>query len=333
MSDPFNERARPLVRRRMTLLGARFEFQSDSARLLSLVNQAYARLPPHRLDRNPPLIRISLRLRTARKLDAAREPPQLQTQGGAGLLCGTVDADNFAALNPDDRSGLVAVSRGMLRFPYHARYELLEFAVFTLASRVQGLVPLHGACVGSKGRGLLLVGESGAGKSTLMLQCMLQGLDVLAEDAVFVEPRRMLATGVGNFLHLRRDSLRFVTQRDILRRIRRAPVIRRRSGVEKFEVDLRHPAFRIAGTPLEVAGLVFVSGKAARGPGVLLPVDKGRALARLAASQVYAAGLPSWTAFAQRLSRVGAFELRRGKDPADAARALRGLIAWGQKTR
>ena len=50
-----------------------------------------------------------------------------------------------------------------------ARYEMLEFAVFTLASRVQGVVPLHAACIGRRGRGLLLMGDSGAGKSTAAL--------------------------------------------------------------------------------------------------------------------------------------------------------------------
>ena len=36
-------------------------------------------------------------------------------------------------------------------------------AVFTLAARVQQLVPLHAACVGLKGRGVLIMGASGAG--------------------------------------------------------------------------------------------------------------------------------------------------------------------------
>ena len=210
MQDPFNERSRRIFRRRIGLLGAKFEFQSNSARLLRLVDDAYARLPAHRLSRHSPVIRVSMQLREGSRL-ASREPPQLRTQGGGGLLCGAIDADNFAALSPATRSGLIAVSREMLRFPYHARYELLEFAVFTLASRVQGLVPLHGACVGSKGRGLLLIGESGAGKSTLMLQCMLQGLDLLAEDAVFVEPgrsarhrRRQFPASAARFSALRR---------------------------------------------------------------------------------------------------------------------------------
>jgi serine kinase of HPr protein (carbohydrate metabolism regulator) len=59
---------------------------------------------------------------------------------------------------------------------YLTRYELIEFAVFTLAQRVQGLVPLHAACVGRAGRGLLLMGGSGAGKSTLALHCLARRL-------------------------------------------------------------------------------------------------------------------------------------------------------------
>ena len=101
----------------------------------------------------------------------------------------------------------------MLRFPYHTRYELIEFAVFTLASRVQGLVPLHGACVGRAGSGVLLLGPSGAGKSTVTLQCLIEGLGFLAEDSVFVVPDTLLATGVSNFLHVRADSLRWIAQR------------------------------------------------------------------------------------------------------------------------
>jgi len=98
----------------------------------------------------------------------------------------------------------------MRRFPYHTRYELIEFAVFTLAARVQSLVSLHAACVGHGGRGVLLLGPSGSGKSTVALQCLLQGLDFVAEDSVFVETGSMLTTGIANFMHVRSDSLRWV---------------------------------------------------------------------------------------------------------------------------
>src|SRR3546814_10687786 len=59
----------------------------------------------------------------------------------------------------------------------------------------------------SGGRGILLLGASGSGKLTLVLHSLLQGLDVLSEDAVFVQPDGMLATGVANFLHVRADAL------------------------------------------------------------------------------------------------------------------------------
>src|SRR5262249_13534583 len=147
-----------------------------------------------------------------------------------GLLCGAMDRDNFAMISPAAGSAYVGISRELLRFPYHARYELLEFAVFTLASRAQGLAPLHAGCVGVKNRGILLIGESGAGKSTLALESMLSaGMAILAEDAVFVAPDTWCATGVANFLHVRKDSLSFLERGGEHRaaaRIRRSPRIR-----------------------------------------------------------------------------------------------------------
>jgi len=91
----------------------------------------------------------------------------------AGLLCGAVDSPSCVLLSPAQRSGLVLVSRATLRSPYHLRYELIEFGVFTLAARILGLIPLHAACVGLGGKGVLIIGASGAGKSTVVMQCAL----------------------------------------------------------------------------------------------------------------------------------------------------------------
>jgi hypothetical protein len=326
LQDPFREHSTRVFRERLHLLGGVFEFQSNSRQLLRLVETAYAGLPRHRLATEMPRFHLALQLNKEQGVFDAEEPPQLQTQGGAGLLCGVVDAANFAVVCPETRSGLVSVSRGLLRFPYHARYELLEFAVFTLASRAQMLAPLHGGCIGLKGSGLLLLGDSGAGKSTLALQCMRQGLDLLAEDAVFVAPGTLLATGIANFLHLRGDSLSFIDDGSIATEVRKSPVIRRRSGVEKFEIDLRRSGYRTARKPLQIAGVVFLSTKRAGAEATLKPLDEQELLARLAASQPYAAGLPSWSAFAKKMRHVCGFELSRGRHPREAASALRALL-------
>jgi hypothetical protein len=327
--DPFHERVPPASRARMHLLGGEFEFECDSASLHRLVDWAYADLPRHKLSAVAPRIRVRVALAPRARPKSRVAPPRIETLGGAGMLCGTTSASDFAVLSPDYRSALVVISRDMLRFEYHTRYELIEFAVFTLAARSQGLMPLHGACVGSDGRGLLLIGDSGAGKSTASLHCLLRGMDFLTEDSVFVTPDTMLATGVANFLHIRSDSLHSLPASSASL-IRRSPVIRRRSGVEKFEVDLRRPEFRLAASPLRIAGVIFISPQPARN-GVLLTRLRGReAAARLQNNQPYAASQPGWPTFRKRIAVAPAFELRRGRHPAEAADALQGLLADGQ---
>jgi hypothetical protein len=116
------------------------------------------------------------------------------------LLCGTTSDSDLAVVPPAERAALVTLSPRLLGFPYHARHELIEFAVYTLAARAQHLVPLHAACAGLQDRGLLLMGESGAGKTIASLHCLLRGLEFVSEDSVFATPDSLLATGVANFL-------------------------------------------------------------------------------------------------------------------------------------
>lgn len=229
-------------------------------------------------------------------------------------------------LSPAERTALVVLARQMLRFPYHTRYEFIEFAVFTLASRCQGLVSLHAACVGRAGRGVLLMGPSGSGKSTVTLLSLLQGFDMVSEDSVFVAPETMLATGVANFLHVRRDSLRWVTKIRDAAAIRKSPVIRRRSGVRKFEVDLRRAAYRLAPSALKIVAIVFLSAQSARNRSLLRPLSKAALLAKLTNAQAYAANQPEWATFSKNVSRLNAFELRRGRHPLEAVEALEGLL-------
>lgn len=326
-SDPFGERSRRHVSLCKQIMGGSFRFESASAALLDLVDAAYAGLPSHRLPPAAPEFRIELRLLPHRAVPPAAEPPPVQMQSGAGLLCGVMDASNYVVLAPAQRQALVVASADMLERPYHLRYELIEFAVFTLATRGLGLVPLHGACVGRQGRGILLLGASGSGKSTLALHSLLQGLDFLAEDAVFVQPESLLATGVANYVHVQADALRFVDDAEIRRWISQAPVIRRRSGVEKFEADLRQGPGRLAAAPLQLAGAVIVSSQPADDPEVLMsPIPAGEIAARLAAGQPYAVGQPGWHRFEQRLTRQGVHQLRRGRHPRAAVDALLQLL-------
>jgi len=327
-ADPFGERHRPALQQRMQLLGGQFRFETDSARLLRIVQQAYARLPSHTLSGATPHCLVRLTLTSAGRAHATPqdEPPRVRPLTGGGILCGAMDSANFVALTPQRRAALVVVSPDMLGFPYHIRYEMIEFAVYVLASRVQRLVPLHAACIGRGGQGILLLGPSGSGKSTVSLHCLLQGLDFLAEDSVLVRPDRLLATFVANFLHVRPDSLRFLEGAGTAAVIRRSSVIRRRSGVEKLEIDLRRPQYRLAPAPLRIAVVVFVSPATAGTRPLLAPLRKAQLTEQLAASQRYAAHQPGWRVFLQQVSGLPAFELRRGHHPLQAVEALEKLL-------
>lgn len=335
LSDPFGERSPMLARKPLQLLGGRFRFDSNSPELLRLVDSAYAGLPRHRLSTEAPELRVRLLLTSPPKasesagrqhtLDRSRPPP-LAMMNGAGLLGGATVSSNVVVLSPREGAALVVVSPQMLRFPYHTRYELIEFAVFTLAARAQRLVSLHAACVGLGGRGILLMGPSGAGKSTVALHCLLNGLDFLSEDSVFVAPDTMLATGVANFLHVRADSLSWLGRSREAAAIRKSPVIRRRSGVRKFEVDLRRGQFQLAKSPLRIVGIVFLSSQKAGARPLLEPLSRSDLRTSIALEQAYGASQPQWRTFNGNISRLAAFELRRGRHPLEAVDALRSLL-------
>jgi len=326
--DPFVERERLRAPVSRQLLGGCFHFQSACAELLRLVHWAYADLPEHELSVLSPHFNIRLVLNGAAPRPRSRKaPPALTLMGGGGLLGGVAGAGSFVALAPDQGGAMVAVSRELLRYPYHARYELIEFAVFTLAARAQQLIPLHAACVSLRDRGLLLMGASGAGKSTMALHCLLRQLDFVSEDAVFVSAKSMLATGIANFLHVCPETLRWLSKREA-RAIRTSPSIRRRSGVRKFEVDLRREAYHLAAKPPQVSAAVFLSPRSG-GKALLRPLTAAEVRRRLVAAQPYAAAQPHWDVFAANMATLGGYELRRGRHPQEGAEQLHELLAVG----
>jgi hypothetical protein len=328
LADPFEERSQIIGQKHFQLLGGRFQFESNSPQLLRLVDSAYLGLPRHRLSTVAPRLRVRMLLSSGEqsRTRTRSEPPPLSMLSGPGYLGGATNSSNFVVMSPSERTALVVLSQQMLLFPYHTRYEFIEFAAFTLASRCQGLVSLHAACIGRSGRGILLMGPSGSGKSTVTLHCVLQGFDILSEDGVFVAPDTMLATGVANFLHVRSDSLRWLGKTRDAAAIRESPVIRRRSGVRKFEVDLRRGAYRLAASPLKIAAVVFLSPQSAGDRSLLKSMSKSDLLARLTAEQAYAANQPKWAAFCKSVLRLDAYELRRGNHPFEAVETLRALL-------
>jgi hypothetical protein len=316
MTDPFGEGATYAQRRRFDLLGAPVEFLANDARLIRIVDSAFGGLPAHRWRRGTQPLRVVLRLDADTDALPARLPEPRLTSGG-GMYAAHFDARNFAVVTPAARAALIHVSRAMLEHPYHLRYELLEFALATLAARAEGLAPLHGACVAWRGRAALLMGDSGAGKTTACLHAVLAGLELVSEDSVFVAPRATRVTGIASFLHVRAPEGHA-----------RGPFgeIRRRSGQRKLVIDVRRAGLRMAPRPPALAAVVLLSTRHSQGA-LLRPLGRTRLEARLRQLQPYAAVQESWPRFMTMLRRVPVYELRRGVSPAAGAEALRTLLA------
>lgn len=315
----------PIANKRV--LGGLFRFESNSRDLINLVEAAYGGLPAQTFPNVTAEFRVEMHLVPRSANSRVTEPPAPQIRQEGVQLRANIDASNYVTIDPARHRARVVASEDMLQHAYHLRCELIEFAVFILAARGIGLVPLHAACVGRHGRGLLLLGGSGSGKSTLALHGLLHGLDLLAEDAVFVHPADLFATGVPNYLHLRRDAPDFTEDEAVRSWIGHAPVIRRRSGIEKFEVDLRGGYGRPAAGLLALVGAVFVSDQPAERPEASLTRLGAHQADRLfEADQPCAPSQPGWRRFKREIINRGVHQLRRGRHPRDSVDALRRLL-------
>jgi hypothetical protein len=327
-SDPFGESTRAQLGARLSVLGGDFTVRSSNRALLGLAVDAFGGIPKQRLKRRPPRFTVQLVLNDHQKTWTSGEaPPPPVFSSGAELLCTTIDAGNFAVVDVTKSRALICVSKAMLQQPYYARHELVELAFLTLASRAQALVPLHAACVGAKGKGVLLMGASGTGKSTLSLHALAGGMRLLSEDSAFVASESLRVTGVPNYLHLAPNALGFLQPGALRRAIERSPVIQRRSGARKFEADLRKLRVEIARTPLQLVATVFLSRRTASRAPALEALERDAFVSRLRREQPYAVRRSSdWAGFERRVATLPSYELRRTEHPDIAVRQLRGLL-------
>jgi len=326
MRDPFGENTQRAWRWRTHVLGTPFEFTGNHRALHALVRDAFADVPRHRIAGACPS-RLRVHLHASPGGAVARGlPPAPVLSSGAGLLGAHVDAENFVVMDPASGRAFIRLNDRMLAQPRLARYELVEFAAITLATRARGFIALHAGCVGAHGRGVLLLGESGAGKSTLALHAARCGLDFLAEDSVFVAPASLDATGLPAFVHASEAGLALVADRRWRAALQRAPVIERRSGVRKRELDLRHGLARLAPRPLRIVATVVLTARRRRGPARSGELSTRELRRILRAGQPYAVRQPGWREFERRALRAGGFRLDR-MPPDDGVARLREILA------
>jgi hypothetical protein len=308
-ADPFLQEVAVPHTGRLNVLGLPIKFESNACWLLHLAQEAFAGLPAV----DPPLqiSSISAAVRMIANEDlpphAFDAPPPPVTYGDDHAYMLALSRADASYVNLSAGCALITVSPALARFPYHVRYELIEFAAYRLAAHLLGAIGMHAACVAKGDASLMLLGESGAGKSTLVLALMQQGWELIAEDGLFILPDAHYAMrGAPNFIHLTGDAQHVVNIANIT-----SNVIQRRSGRTKLEIDAR----TLCATPRVAAplgSLIFIEADGADETPMLAPMDRACAQQLLNALQPFAARHARWPAALDVLLMRPAYRLRRG---------------------
>lgn len=124
-----------------------------------------------------------LQLRFAVDATAVGErPPALFPRAQGHLYSAVHSSDNFCISDFQRGFAYGWFSPAMVCDPGYFRYHFLEAVTYVTLNALH-LTPIHAACIGLCGAGLVLCGQSGAGKTSLAFACARRGWEFVCDDA------------------------------------------------------------------------------------------------------------------------------------------------------
>jgi hypothetical protein len=182
---------------------------------------------------------------------------------------------------------------------------------------------LHAAGVGIDGTGVLLAGAGGSGKSTTTAACVLAGLQTTGDDFVVVDPQRRRADALYDTIKLDDAALQTLPAWQSAVANPHRPADQK----ARLHVGLARPAaLARGGFALKAILLPHVAGAAHSS---IAPASAAEALRALAPSTMFLlrggarAAMLKTTAL---LRGLPAFHLALGRDPMEAASAIRSFL-------
>ncbi len=337
-SDPFLERIATPYTATLRVINMPVQVESNQHGLLRLAQQAFDDYGATELATVAPL-HLRLIANTDFDAEALTQPPPVRVWSDGDLLVASMTSADIGVCSFKARRAMITVSPAMMAFPYHVRYELIEFILYQLVSRSIGAVGIHVACVAdprdAQGGVLLLLGESGAGKSTLAYACLTRGWRFLSEDGAFVvaadtvpvvggKSRNVKVTirGMPNFIHLNDGAQPLFPD---AYQSQDAIWITRRSGRRKVEIDVRQAFPEAPRNEGMLDSLIFLTQQRGPQPTIrLLPVAQVRA--RLITLQPFAAAQVNWPEILPYLLAYPAYLLDAGSNPHSAVDLLGSVL-------
>jgi hypothetical protein len=178
----------------LPVLGVPVEFSSNSAAAMEVVEQAFGIW--RRLTSSSPVkaarpdVRVSIIEFEGAELSAPPVPVSWRMPDPRRIIGSTPGSLGIADFDRGDV--IIYVTAELLADRLHFSYSFLEALTLTTVNSVDRL-PIHAGGLARGNAALLLIGPSGSGKSTLVHAGMRSGMDVLADDAVYVQLRPRLA--------------------------------------------------------------------------------------------------------------------------------------------
>ena len=329
-------------------LGIPTRFESDAPGLLAAVRTAYGETRADAAPAPGPGGQGSAAPRVV-LLSATQRAEAPASDTGAALRV-AADREILLLDAPDAhgracRAGMTAVARlapALLAAPERLRPVLDALVLFLLTPLDRQ--PAHAAAVAHGATGLALAGRGGAGKSTLAYAAQRAGLDVLTDDAVYVqlEPALHVWT-LRRPLHLAPETAKWFPElagRSTILRVngkRRIPVPTRSPARSSPAVPPPPPGWKggeawtpappPAGHAARRWGLCLIERTPGAAPAAV-PIAADEAVARVVAD--LEPGFDVWRdtigARVAALARGGAWRLRVGDDPRAAAPVIRELL-------
>ncbi len=303
-------------------LGAALEFATNAPVLAALAADAFG--PWGAPDPQAPALRLHAMLHTAPLPipSAPRPQPLMRAQGDYFMLA----VENSLALA--DRAhgfGVAFISPALLNDHLFVQEGFLECLGFFLATHSRRVV-LHAAALVHQGRCVLLTGHGGAGKSTLAFACLQAGMQLVAEDVVYLAQEETTLTAWGSpwRLHLLPDGERFFPE------LATWPLVTQLNGEVKRRIEVNRCWPGAAAISAPVAGLLTAT-RAAGAHSRLVSLDAPLARAALLgfSDQMGPDYLPEMRAAVERLLNGRTAGLEVGHDPHAAAALLRAWLDAG----